>query len=100
MGGPPGAISSSVTRASPRSRRGCPGDRPAAPTGAGGDAVPRSPRGAALAHHLVARGGNDRRGLAMIVLLNVDVIGWLERPILPYLNGHHLGFTHPGDPFQ
>jgi sec-independent protein translocase protein TatC len=39
-------------------------------------------------------------GLAMIVLLNVDVIGWLERPILPYLNKHHLVFTHPGDPFQ
>ena len=39
-------------------------------------------------------------GVAMVVLLNVDVIGWLERPILPYLGGHHLVFTHPGDPFQ
>lgn len=39
-------------------------------------------------------------GAAMIVLLNVDVIGWLERPILPYLGGHHLVYTHPGDPFQ
>jgi sec-independent protein translocase protein TatC len=39
-------------------------------------------------------------GVAMAVLLNVDVIGWLERPILPYLGGHHLVYTHPGDPFQ
>ncbi len=39
-------------------------------------------------------------GAAMVLLLNVDVIGWLERPILPYLGGHHLVYTHPGDPFQ
>ncbi|HXS23892.1 MAG TPA: twin-arginine translocase subunit TatC [Gemmatimonadales bacterium] len=39
-------------------------------------------------------------GLALIVLLRVNVIGWLEQPILPYLGGHHLVFTHPGDPFQ
>jgi len=39
-------------------------------------------------------------GIAMVLMLNVDVIGWLERPILPYLGGHHLVFTHPGDPFQ
>ena len=39
-------------------------------------------------------------GLALLIMLNVDVIGWLERPILPYLGGHHLVFTHPGDPFQ
>jgi sec-independent protein translocase protein TatC len=39
-------------------------------------------------------------GVAMAIMLNVDVIGWLERPILPYLGGHHLVFTHPGDPFQ
>lgn len=39
-------------------------------------------------------------GVALAVLVNVDVIGWLERPILPYLRGHHLVFTHPGDPFQ
>jgi sec-independent protein translocase protein TatC len=39
-------------------------------------------------------------GVAFAIMLNIDVIGWLERPILPYLGGHHLVFTHPGDPFQ
>jgi sec-independent protein translocase protein TatC len=39
-------------------------------------------------------------GLALVVLLRVNLIGWLERPILPYLGGHRLVFTHPGDPFQ
>ena len=39
-------------------------------------------------------------GAAFGVLLDIDVIGWLERPILPLLNGRKLVFTHPGDPFQ
>lgn len=39
-------------------------------------------------------------GAAFAVLLNFDVIGWLERPILPYLSGRRLVYTHPGDPFQ
>jgi len=39
-------------------------------------------------------------GVALAVLMKVNLIGWLERPILPYLGGHHLVFTHPGDPFQ
>ena len=39
-------------------------------------------------------------GLAFVILLRVDVIGWLERPILPYLGGRRLVFTHPGDPLQ
>jgi sec-independent protein translocase protein TatC len=39
-------------------------------------------------------------GAAFGILLDIDVIGWLERPILPLLNGRKLVFTHPGDPFQ
>ena len=39
-------------------------------------------------------------GAAFGILLDLDVIGWLERPILPLLNGRKLVFTHPGDPFQ
>jgi sec-independent protein translocase protein TatC len=39
-------------------------------------------------------------GAAFGVLVNFDVIGWLERPILPYLSGRKLVYTHPGDPFQ
>ena len=39
-------------------------------------------------------------GLAFWVLLQFDVIGLLEKPILPYLNGHKLVYTHPGDPFS
>ena len=39
-------------------------------------------------------------GVAFWVLLQFDVIGVLERPILPYLHGHKLVYTHPGDPFS
>ncbi|HEX5387344.1 MAG TPA: twin-arginine translocase subunit TatC [Gemmatimonadales bacterium] len=39
-------------------------------------------------------------GAAFGALLNFDVIGWLEQPIAPYLSGHKLVYTHPGDPFQ
>ena len=39
-------------------------------------------------------------GIAAIVLLRVNVIGWLARPIAPYLQNHKLVYTHPGDPFS
>ena len=39
-------------------------------------------------------------GIAFWVLLQFDVIGLLEKPIVPYLNGRHLVYTHPGDPFS
>ena len=39
-------------------------------------------------------------GAAFGILLDINVIGWLERPILPLLDGRKLVFTHPGDPFQ
>ena len=37
---------------------------------------------------------------AFALLVKVDVIRLLEAPILPYLNGEQLVFTHPGDPFR
>ena len=39
-------------------------------------------------------------GVAFFLLLQFDVIGLLEKPILPYLHGHKLVYTHPGDPFS
>lgn len=39
-------------------------------------------------------------GIAFTALLQFDVIGLLERPIAPYLHGHKLVYTHPGDPFS
>jgi sec-independent protein translocase protein TatC len=38
--------------------------------------------------------------VAFVLLVQVDVIHLLERPILPYLGGQQLVFTHPGDPFR
>ncbi|MDQ6827385.1 MAG: twin-arginine translocase subunit TatC [Gemmatimonadota bacterium] len=39
-------------------------------------------------------------GVAFAVLLKFDIVLLLERPIAPYLNGHKLVYTHPGDPFS
>ncbi|MBX6330398.1 MAG: twin-arginine translocase subunit TatC [Gemmatimonadaceae bacterium] len=39
-------------------------------------------------------------GVAFAVLMQFDVIKFLERPILPYLHGRKLVYTHPGDPFS
>jgi sec-independent protein translocase protein TatC len=39
-------------------------------------------------------------GIAFWVMMQFDVIGLLEKPILPFLNGHKLVYTHPGDPFS
>ncbi|HXY32169.1 MAG TPA: twin-arginine translocase subunit TatC [Gemmatimonadaceae bacterium] len=38
--------------------------------------------------------------VALIALINFDVIGILEKPILPYLNGRKLVYTHPGEAFS
>ncbi len=39
-------------------------------------------------------------GIAFAALLRFDVIGVLEKPVLPYLPpGRKLVYTHPGDPF-
>jgi len=37
--------------------------------------------------------------LSFVLLMKVDIIGLLERPIAPYLMGQKLVYTHPGDPF-
>jgi sec-independent protein translocase protein TatC len=39
-------------------------------------------------------------GAAFAVLLETNMLAWLERPVAPYLHGHKLVFTHPGDPFS
>ncbi len=38
--------------------------------------------------------------VAFVLVLQFDLIGILERPILPYLAGRKLIFTHPGDSFS
>jgi sec-independent protein translocase protein TatC len=37
--------------------------------------------------------------VAFVLLEKVDVIGFLARPVQPFLHGRKLVFTHPGDPF-
>lgn len=39
-------------------------------------------------------------GVAFWLLLQFDIILLLEQPILPYLNGNQLVYTHPADPFK
>ena len=38
-------------------------------------------------------------GIAFFVMMQFDVIGFLEGPIMPFLQGKKLVYTHPGDPF-
>jgi len=38
--------------------------------------------------------------VAFSLLTKVDIIRFLEQPILPFLSGRKLVFTHPGDPFR
>ena len=37
---------------------------------------------------------------ALLVVMNVNVLGFLARPILPYMQGRKLVYTHPADPFS
>ena len=37
--------------------------------------------------------------VAFLLVTRVDVIGFLQAPILPYLQGHKLVYTHPGESF-
>ncbi len=39
-------------------------------------------------------------GVAFAVLIKFDIVAVLERPILPYLHGHKLVYTHPSDSFS
>lgn len=38
--------------------------------------------------------------VAFVLLVQIDVIGILARPITPFLDGQKLVYTHPGDSFQ
>ena len=38
-------------------------------------------------------------GLAFVLMIQFDLLTLLEKPILPFLGGKKLVFTHPGDPF-
>jgi sec-independent protein translocase protein TatC len=38
--------------------------------------------------------------VAFVVLQKVDVIGFLQQPLAPYLHGQKLVYTHPSDPFK
>jgi sec-independent protein translocase protein TatC len=39
-------------------------------------------------------------GIAFFVFTQFDIIALLEKPILPYLQGHKLIYTHPGEAFS
>lgn len=39
-------------------------------------------------------------GVGFLVSFKFDLIGVLQRPVIPYLRGHTLVFTHPGDTFS
>jgi sec-independent protein translocase protein TatC len=39
-------------------------------------------------------------GIALLLVIKFDFIGLLEKPIVPYLQGRRLVFTHPGDSFS
>jgi sec-independent protein translocase protein TatC len=39
-------------------------------------------------------------GAGFAIVLYFPFMAWLERPITPFLQGHKLVFTHPGDPFS
>ena len=39
-------------------------------------------------------------GLGFFVTYKLDLVLWLQRPVLPYLRGQTLVYTHPGDTFS
>jgi sec-independent protein translocase protein TatC len=39
-------------------------------------------------------------GIGFFLTLKLDLILWLQQPVLPYLRGHTLVYTHPGDTFS
>jgi sec-independent protein translocase protein TatC len=39
-------------------------------------------------------------GVAFYLVTQLNAIEFLQRPILPYLGGRHLVYTHPGDPLS
>ena len=39
-------------------------------------------------------------GLAFLLVLKFDLLTWIQGPILPFLHGKRLVYTHPGDGFS
>jgi sec-independent protein translocase protein TatC len=39
-------------------------------------------------------------GIGFFITFKLDLIAWLQQPVLPYLRGNHLVYTHPGDTFS
>jgi sec-independent protein translocase protein TatC len=39
-------------------------------------------------------------GLAFVLVLRFDLLTWIQGPILPFLHGKRLVYTHPGDGFS
>ena len=39
-------------------------------------------------------------GIGFFLTFKLDLIAWLQTPVLPYLRGQHLVYTHPGDTFS
>ena len=38
--------------------------------------------------------------VAFVVVLKLNILTWMQGPMLPYLKGHRLVYTHPGDGFS
>lgn len=38
--------------------------------------------------------------IGFVIVLNFDLLTWLQAPVLPFLHGHKLVVTHPGDGFS
>src|ERR1051325_2510751 len=39
-------------------------------------------------------------GIGFLVAVKYDLVYWLQKPLLPYLRGQTLVYTHPGDTFS
>ena len=39
-------------------------------------------------------------GVAFFLVFRLDLLTWMQGPILPFLHGHKLVYTHPGDGFS
>lgn len=39
-------------------------------------------------------------GIGVVLVLQFDLLTWMQGPILPFLHGHKLVYTHPGDGFS
>src|SRR6476659_6336573 len=38
--------------------------------------------------------------IAFVLVFQLDLLTWMQGPILPFLHGHKLVYTHPGDGFS